>query len=220
MNRLVQSTFLREKRLDYIFNNAGISISGEARLYELDDWYRVLDVNLRGVIHGVQAAYPVMLQQGFGHIVNTSSLAGLLPSPLIVGLSLSLRIEAADAGVRVSVLCPGVVRTAALIDGGKFGKLLQPIPRDSRQRLFDLQRPMSPERFAERALNFIAKNRAIIIVPSWWRIVWWLYRLSPTLGFCLGAWGRRKYMEIAKKAGTVSATSQSIHVRSQAGDGN
>jgi len=230
MNRLVQSTFLREKRLDYIFNNAGIGISGEARLYELDDWYRVLDVNLRGVIHGVQAAYPVMLQQGFGHIVNTSSMAGLLPSPLvvgycttkhaIVGLSLSLRIEAADAGVRVSVLCPGVVRTAALIDGGKFGKLLQPIPRESQQRLFDLQRPMSPERFAERALNCIAKNRAIIIVPSWWRIVWWLYRLSPALGFCLGAWGRRKYMEIAKKAETVSATSQSIHVRSQAGDGN
>src|SRR5262245_49394742 len=202
---LVQDTFARDKRLDYIFNNAGIGIAGEARLYELDDWYRVLDVNLRGVIHGVQAAYPVMLQQGFGHIVNTSSMAGLLPSPLvvgycttkhaIVGLSLSLRVEAAAAGVRVSALCPGVVRTAALIDGGKFGKLLRPIPRETQQKLFDLQRPMAPERFAEQALRAVAKNRAIIIIPSWWRMIWWLNRLSPALGLSLGAWGRRKYLK-------------------------
>ena len=46
-----------------------------------EDWHRVIDVNLYGVIHGVQAAYPVMLRQGFGHIVNTASLAGLISGP-------------------------------------------------------------------------------------------------------------------------------------------
>jgi NAD(P)-dependent dehydrogenase (short-subunit alcohol dehydrogenase family) len=65
----------------------------------------VIDVNLRGVVHGVQAAYPVMVRQGDGHIVNTASLAGLLPAPglapygatkwAVVGLSLSLRGEGA-----------------------------------------------------------------------------------------------------------------------------
>ncbi len=135
-NRLVQATFQRERRLDYLFNNAGIGIIGEARLYQIEDWEPILGVNLRGVIHGVQAAYPIMLQQGFGHIVNTASLAGLLPYPLcasycatkhaVVGLSTALRIEAAPAGVRVSVLCPGPVRTPALINGGKYGKMLQP----------------------------------------------------------------------------------------------
>jgi NAD(P)-dependent dehydrogenase (short-subunit alcohol dehydrogenase family) len=213
---LVQDTFARDKRLDYIFNNAGIGIAGEASLYELEDWYRVLDVNLRGVIHGVHAAYPIMLRQGFGHIINTSSLAGLLPSPLvvgycttkhaIVGLSLSLRIEAAAAGVRVSALCPGVVQTAALIDGGKYGKLLQSIPRETQQKLFELQRPMQPERFAERALNAVARNQAIIIVPSWWRLVWWLNRLSPLLGLSLGAWGRKKYLKMASLAETPPPT--------------
>src|SRR5262249_46172547 len=133
--------------------------------YELEDWDRVLNVNLRGVIHGVQAAYPIMLRQGFGHIVNTASMAGLIPAPLVVGycatkhavvgLSTSLRIEAAAAGVRVSVLCPGVIRTPALIDGGKYGKLLQPIPQDAQKDLFDRQRPMSPERFAEQALRAV-----------------------------------------------------------------
>jgi NAD(P)-dependent dehydrogenase (short-subunit alcohol dehydrogenase family) len=209
-NRLVQHTFRSEGRLDYVFNNAGIGIQGEVRLYELDDWYRILDVNLRGVIHGVQSAYPIMLRQGFGHIVNTASLAGLVPAPLvvgycttkhaIVGLSLSLRIEAATAGVRVSVLCPGVIRTPALIDGGKYGKLLQPIPREAQQEIFERQSPMPPERFAERALRAVARNQAIIVFPSWWRIVWWLYRLSPALGFSLGAWGRRIYLETAKRA--------------------
>jgi NAD(P)-dependent dehydrogenase (short-subunit alcohol dehydrogenase family) len=207
---LVQTTYRKEERLDYVFNNAGIGIQGEVRLYELEDWYRVLDVNLRGVVHGVQAAYPIMLRQGFGHIVNTASLAGLVPSPLVVGyvttkhavvgLSLSLRIEAAAAGVRVSVLCPGVIRTPALIDGGRYGKLLQPIPQDAQREIWERQRPMPPERFAEQALRAVAKNQAIIIFPSWWRLIWWLYRLSPSLGFRLGGWGRRTYLETAKRA--------------------
>jgi NAD(P)-dependent dehydrogenase (short-subunit alcohol dehydrogenase family) len=209
-NRLVQDTFRTEGRLDFVFNNAGIGIQGEARLYELEDWYRVLDVNSRGVIHGVQAAYPIMLRQGFGHIVNTASFAGLVPAPLVVGysmtkhavvgLSLALRIEAAAAGVRVSVLCPGVIRTPALLDGGRYGKLLQPMPRDAQQEIFERQHPMPPERFAQKALRAVARNQAIIVVPSWWRVIWWLYRLSPSLGLRLGAWGRRTYLETAKRA--------------------
>jgi NAD(P)-dependent dehydrogenase (short-subunit alcohol dehydrogenase family) len=205
-NRLVQVTFQNEGRLDYVFNNAGIGIVGEARLYELDDWYRVLDVNLRGVVHGVQAAYPIMLRQGFGHIVNTASLAGLLPAPLVVGycatkhavvgLSTSLRVEAAPAGVRVSVLCPGMVRTPALIDGGKYGKLLQPVPRELQQVLVERQRPMQPGRFAEQALRAVAKNKAIIVIPSWWKLAWWLNRLSPSIGMYLG----RKMLETTKRA--------------------
>jgi len=84
-NRLIQNKFQSAGRLDYVFNVAGIGIVGEARYYELEDWYRVLDVNLRGVVHGVQAAYPIMLRQGFGHIVNMASGAGLWPSPFVVG---------------------------------------------------------------------------------------------------------------------------------------
>jgi NAD(P)-dependent dehydrogenase (short-subunit alcohol dehydrogenase family) len=145
--RLVESTYQGAGRLDYVFNNAGIGIIGETRLYELADWSRIVDVNLRGVIHGVQAAYPIMLRQGFGHLVNTASFAGLFPYPLavgycaskhaVVGLSTSLRIEAAAAGVRVSVLCPGPVRTPALLDGGKYGKILHSIPPEDLKAMVD-----------------------------------------------------------------------------------
>jgi NAD(P)-dependent dehydrogenase (short-subunit alcohol dehydrogenase family) len=204
-NRLVLDTFRGAGRLDYVFNVAGIGIVGEARYYELEDWYRVLDVNLRGVVHGVQAAYPIMLRQGFGHIVNMASGAGLWPSPFVVGycttkhavvgLSTSLRIEAAAAGVRVSVLCPGAVRTPALTCESRYGKVLPPIPPEVLRMLVERQRPMRPEQFAEQALRAVARNRAIIVIPSWWRIVWWLNRLSPGLGLYLG----RKSLEIVKR---------------------
>ncbi len=206
MNRLVQNTFQETGRLDYFFNIAGIGIVGEARHYELEDWYRVLDVNLRGVVHGVHAAYPIMLRQGFGHIVNMASVAGLWPSPFVVsycatkhavvGLSTSLRIEAAPAGVRVSVLCPGPVRTPALAGESRFGKVLPSIPAEVLQKLVESQHPMQPDRFAAQALRAIAKNRAIIVIPSWWKIVWWLNRLSPSLGLYLG----RKSLEIVNRA--------------------
>src|SRR6516165_7596543 len=69
MDRLVQETCTDRGRLDYFFNNAGIGIGGEVRDYRIEDWYQVFDVNLRGVANGIQAAYPIMLRQGFGHIV-------------------------------------------------------------------------------------------------------------------------------------------------------
>ncbi len=202
---LIENTFQRENRLDYVFNNAGIGIVGETRFHQIEDWNRVLDVNLRGVIHGLQAAYPIMLRQGFGHIVNTASLAGLFPYPLlagycaskhaVVGLSLSVRNEAAAEGVGVSVLCPGPVRTRALIDGGKYGRMVQPIPAEVLNRIVERQHPIRAEQFAERALRAVARNRAVIVIPSRWKMLWWLYRLSPAFSLYLG----RKGMEIARR---------------------
>ncbi len=197
-DKLVGATVERHGRLDYLFNNAGIAVGGEVRDYRLEHWHRVLDVNLRGVVNGVQAAYPVMLRQGFGHLVNTASLAGLMPTPggasyaaakhAVVGLSRSLRIEAAPRGVRVSVLCPGVIRTAILTDGGRHGEMLQPVAEETQRRIWRRLRPLEPERFARQALGAVARNRAIIIVPAWWRALWWIHRLSPALGDRLAAY--------------------------------
>ncbi len=124
---LVERTADDHGHLDFMFNNAGIGIVGQVHELTLAHWNRAIDVNLRGVVHGVVAAYPVMIGQGSGHIVNTASLAGLLPSPMltpygmtkhgVVGLSTSLRMEAAVHGVRVSVVCPGVIDTPLLDKG-------------------------------------------------------------------------------------------------------
>jgi NAD(P)-dependent dehydrogenase (short-subunit alcohol dehydrogenase family) len=193
--RLVQQTAERHGRLDYMFNNAGIGIGGEVRYYDIKDWDQIVDVNIRGVIHGIQAVYPLMLRQGFGHIVNTASVAGLVPFPTVVsycaskfavvGMSTALRIEAAEAGVRVSVLCPGVIRTP-ILEGGKYGKSLQPLPPEVTRAAWERRRPMNVDEFAAKALRAIAKNQAIIVIPSRWKLFWWLNRVSPSLTLYFG----------------------------------
>lgn len=192
LDKLVQDTVNRTGRLDYLFNNAGIShgMGAGAEHYSIEDWRHVIDVNLVGVINGVQAAYKLMIKQGFGHIINTASVAGLVPSPgttsyvttkhAIVGLSNNLRAEAAQLGVRVSVLCPGVIRTP-LIEGGKYGRKIFELSQEQYREMWEKRNPMSPEDFAKKALDAVAKNRAIIIVPAFWKMFWWLYRLSPSL---------------------------------------
>lgn len=204
VERLVQETAGSAGRLDYMFNNAGIGIGGNASHYRIEDWNLIMDVNLRGVINGIQAAYGIMRRQGFGHIVNTASMAGLIPSPgaaayaatkhAIVGLSKSLRAEAASAGVYVSVICPGVIRTPILEGGGRYGRMLIDIPPEEMRRMWDEFRPMPPETFARKALAGVAKNRAIIIAPWWWRLFWWLDRLSPSAGILLARSNFQKTM--------------------------
>jgi NAD(P)-dependent dehydrogenase (short-subunit alcohol dehydrogenase family) len=213
MKKLVKETVERTGRLDYIFNNAGIVIGGGVDLYSIKDWNKVIDVNLRGVINGIQAAYQIMLAQGFGHIVNTASMAGLMPGPGntvytmtkhgVVGLSLSLRGEAALLGVRVSVICPGVIQTPILEGGGRYGKMLVDMSPDQQQRMsemFERLRPMPPHIFARKVLDAVAKNRAIIIYPRWWRVFWWINRLSPALGVFLA---QRSFQRNLKKLGLL-----------------
>jgi NAD(P)-dependent dehydrogenase (short-subunit alcohol dehydrogenase family) len=117
----IEDTAARKGRLDFLFNNAGIF---KPMLFETatrEDWRYMIDTNLWSVIYGVHAALPIMLKQGSGHIVNTSSLAGLVPYPMqviyeatkyaVVGLSESLRYEYAEKGIRFSVICPGDIAT-------------------------------------------------------------------------------------------------------------
>lgn len=185
MQRLVDETVDEHGRLDVLFNNAGTGIGGDYREITLAHWQRLVDVHLWGVVYGTHAAYEVMVRQGHGHIVNTASLAGLVAVPTlvsyaavkhaIVGLSTSLRIEGAALGVKVSVVCPGLVRT------GIFEASEMPgVDRDA--ALAQLPRWMtSADRAAEIILRGVARNRAIITVGWDARLIWWAHRLHPAL---------------------------------------
>ncbi|MCZ2857242.1 SDR family NAD(P)-dependent oxidoreductase [Blastococcus sp. VKM Ac-2987] len=192
---LVTDTAERYGRLDLMVNNAGVGIGGPIEELALAHWDRAVDVNLRGVVHGVHAAYPVMLRQGSGHIVNTASVAGLLPNPgftpyattkwAVVGLSLSLRGEAASRGVRVSVVCPGGVDTPMLDKG--MPSDLPGVPTlettDIRAVITRLSggHLYSADALAADVLRGVDRNQAIIVAPRQARIMWRLMRLSPSL---------------------------------------
>jgi NAD(P)-dependent dehydrogenase (short-subunit alcohol dehydrogenase family) len=189
--RAVAEAVQQSGRIDYLFNNAGIGVGGEVDSYTLDDWNDVFDVNLRGVVHGIQAVYPIMIGQHSGHIVNTASIYGLVTTPgfgsytatkhAVVGLSKALRVEAERHGVQVSVLCPGVIRTP-ILTGGKYGRLTTTgVSDEELLKFFDVFRPMPPEKFAERTLRAVLRGDAIIVVPAWWKAFWYLERLSPAL---------------------------------------
>jgi len=190
LKSLVDETVREHGRLDFMFNNAGATVVGEVRDLALEHWSRVIDTNLWGVIHGTRAAYEVMVRQGFGHIVNTASGYGLFPGPAlvpyvaskfaIVGLSESLRIEGAALGVKVSVCCPGYVKTNMVEQGLGVGIKLRDVLTLSSFKL------LSPEECSRRILQGVARNQAIIAFPTYVRVLTWLYRFAPRLLFRLG----------------------------------
>jgi NADP-dependent 3-hydroxy acid dehydrogenase YdfG len=189
--RAVADAVQESGRIDYLFNNAGIGVSGEIDSYTLDDWNDVFDVNLRGVVHGIQAVYPVMIRQGFGHIVNTASMAGLTTTVgqasytatkhAVVAISRTLRVEAERHGVQVSALCPGVIRTP-ILTGGEYGRINQPgVSEEDFAKSWERLRPMAADKFAKRVLRAVLRNDAMIVVPGWWKAWWYMERLSPAL---------------------------------------
>ncbi|RJP17741.1 MAG: SDR family oxidoreductase [Candidatus Abyssobacteria bacterium SURF_5] len=191
VKRLVDSVASENDRLDYLFNNAGVVVFGEARDFSYEDWRRVIDTNLYGVVNGVAAAYSLMIEQGFGHIVNTASLAGLVP-PVglisyvaskygVVGLSNALRVEGARYGVKVSVVCPGLIDTPM-----KNSKVLNL----DREKLLGAVPSLLPvDECARVIVGGVERNKAFIVVTPMAKIAWALHRLSPNLGMWL--WGRQ-----------------------------
>lgn len=190
---LVDDVAERSGGLDLLFNNAGVALGGPTHELTAAHWDRLIDVNIRGVVNGVLAAYPRMVDQGHGHIVNTASAAGLAPPAFVtayastkhavVGLSLGLRPEAALHGVRVSALCPGAVETP-ILDQLPDADLpaLPTAPVTARQYLAVVgQKPVAVDRFAPQALRQVTRNRAVIVVPANARVFWYLQRLSPRL---------------------------------------
>ena len=190
VDALVGGVFARHGRVDHLFNNAGIGVGGEVRHLALEDWRDAVEVNLMGVVHGVQAAWPRMIEQGFGHVVNTASAAtfgsGAMTAPYaatkvaVVALSRALRVEGARHGVRASVVCPGVVRTAILENGGRYGRISQ-VDTGELAALWERLRPMDVDAFARRTLDDVARNRAVIVHPAWWRALRFLNGVAPSL---------------------------------------
>lgn len=179
VDTLIRDAASRHGRLDYLFNNAGVGCTMMIRDATLEHWHRLIDVNIWGVIHGIHAALPIMRRQGGGHIINTASIAGLIPFPFqalycatkyaVVGMSESLRFELADEGIHLSVVCPSDVATRI------YGT---PIIGERRE-VKPPANAIPAEEAARLILAGVAKQEGIIVLPESARELWLQYQTSP-----------------------------------------
>ena len=197
VQQVVERAFEELGRIDYMFNNAGVNLCAELIDTTLEDWNLLIDVNLRGVVHGVHAAYPIMRRQGFGHIINTASAAGLIPAATegayaatkhaVVGLSSTLRVEAATYGVNVSVVCPGLVDTP-ILDTTKYVKL-----DPDAIRKVSPEKPISPRKAARQILAGVERNRFYILMTATVHLLWRVHRFAPSLSLGIGRLAARQF---------------------------
>ncbi|GAB2683044.1 SDR family oxidoreductase [Saccharopolyspora gloriosae] len=121
LDRLVALAVDRFGRLDVLVANAGVARIAPVADLDVDDWDQMIDVNVRGVLHGIAAALPVFREQGRGHLVTTVSTSGLkiVPSQAVYAgtknavrtVLEALRQESTDGVLRTTSISPGFVRT-------------------------------------------------------------------------------------------------------------
>jgi NADP-dependent 3-hydroxy acid dehydrogenase YdfG len=124
VRRLVDAAVETYGRIDVLVNNAGTMPLSPLERLKVDEWDRMIDVNLKGVLYGVAAALPHMTAQKSGHIINLSSVAGhkvfggsAVYSATKFGvraLSEGLRMEVKPYNIRTTIICPGAVKTELL----------------------------------------------------------------------------------------------------------
>jgi NAD(P)-dependent dehydrogenase (short-subunit alcohol dehydrogenase family) len=182
----VDHVLAKHTTLDFIFNNAGVAIFGEFDIVTLDDWDKIVDVNLKGVGYGTKLAYDVMIKQGSGQIINTASAAGLIPVPLqahyvatkhaVVGLGKTLRLEAENHGITVTTFCPAFVESG-MFENNTFKGTME--GTDAR-KLVPIK-PLATDKAVRALLEGVAKKKPIVVVPFYARLGWWLERFAPRL---------------------------------------
>jgi NAD(P)-dependent dehydrogenase (short-subunit alcohol dehydrogenase family) len=181
---LAEAAFSRFEGVDLLVNNAGVACGGEVGKLPLEEWKRVLDVNLWGVIHGCHSFVPRLRKQGSGHILNIASAAGLVSmgymAPYnvskagVVSLSETLFLELKAAGIGVTVACPTFFRTNI----ARSASYTDPEVERAGRRLVEQAR-VEADTVARECLKAVARGAryALPIADGKWG--WRLKRLSP-----------------------------------------
>jgi len=171
-------------RIDIFVNNAGVAGAGSLMETSSDDWAWMLDINLMGVVRGCKAVAPLMKRQGFGHIINVASLAGIASAPMmasynvakagVISLSESLRADLSGTGVGVSVVCPSFfvsdLAASARTCNAEQQRIVSKLVNKSSWTADDIARIVA---------EGVASGRFMILPQGDARFAWWFKRLMP-----------------------------------------
>ncbi len=176
--------------LDIIINNAGVGSHGSIDEASLDDWDWVIDINLMGVVRGCRIFTNLFKKQGYGHIVNVASIAGLIHSPEmnsynvtkagVVALSETMRAELQPAGIQLSVVCPAFFQTNLT----ENTRSPNPNIKSVINKLFS-QSKISADDIAKIVFESVQAGKFYILPHKNFAAIWYLKRYSPSLYFML-----------------------------------
>ena len=167
-NRVVKEVMDRFGRVDYLINNAGITVDKTVRKMTVDDWRRVLDVNLLGAFQMTKAVLEHMIERGSGRIVNISSVIGetgnigqanyAASKAGLFGFTKSLALEMAQRGITVNSVAPGFIATemVSAIPEAALAKVVEKIPQ---------RRLGKPEEVA-RVVRFLLEDESSYITGA------------------------------------------------------
>jgi len=167
--------------IDYIFCNAGVGYGQAYTATKREDWNTVFDVNLFGVVNCVHAVLPFMLKQGYGHIVNTASVCGIVPLPYqtvyaaskyaVVGFSEDLRYEMSFHNIKVTTVCPGAVDTMIFYRSLDY-KIHRELPKP--------QEAISIDQAADEILEGVEAGRGILPIEDFARKMYHAIGTNPS----------------------------------------
>jgi len=170
--------------LDLVVNNAGVSSGGLIGELPLDDWRWTIEVDLFGVVHGCHVFVPRLKKQGYGHVLNVASAAGLLCAPRmaaynvakagVVALSETLDAELSGSAVGVTVLCPSFFETNIV----RSGRFTDARTRAMADRMMRRARPV--EEVVLAALAAVEHRRLYAVPMADTRWLWRLKRAVPS----------------------------------------
>ncbi len=196
MERLVAAVTQEHGHVHVLVNNAGVTTHGTLAEHTLQDFEWVIGINFLGVVYGCKLFLPLLLQESESHIVNISSMGGLIGLPThtpycaskfaVRGFSEALWTELRDSNVGVTCVFPGAVSTNIISSGRVYD-------RETDERLYRsikrLRSPaMPPERVAHKIVRGIQRNRLRLVIRPEAHVIAWASRLFPGLTPRLVAW--------------------------------
>lgn len=180
------SDFIREQigAVDVLVNSAGILKTGGYEDTSFEAWHQVMEVNFWGALHATKLLVPAMVERGAGSVINVASASGIVGfSKLtaystskfaLVGFSESLRAELGTTGVKVSTICPGLVRTPIARNSE--------LPSEEVREIEDLleRKGISPDRVAQAIVRAVMRGTPLVHVGTDAKILSVASRLFPT----------------------------------------
>ena len=176
--------------VDILHNNAGVSVGGTVADSSIENWEWIFGINFWGVLYGVKAFLPAMIERKYGHIVNTASMFGLCATPgtpaynatkfAVVGLGEGLRAEVRKYNIGVTTICPGIVNTRIVADGRLEMKDHSMINRDNLIKFYE-KYALSSGQVAKAVVKAVRRNKSIVPVGPDARGLWFMKRCSQTV---------------------------------------